>query len=207
GLARHLDTTDRRTRTPLTRRTRPRTLPLSHAQKRLWLLNEIEGPNSAYTVPVAVALSGPVDADALRAALRDLAVRHESLRTVFGLDDEGPFQLVRDAGAARRLPLEQVGVAPDELDRMLAEYRGRPFDLEADLPVRAVLFTVNPEEHVLLLVIHHIAADGWSLAPLGQDLSQAYAARLHGHAPDWEPLPVQYADYTLWQHELLDGDN
>ncbi|MEU7508366.1 amino acid adenylation domain-containing protein, partial [Streptomyces lavendulae] len=199
GLARHLDTTDRRTRTPLTRRTRPRTLPLSHAQNRLWLLNQVEGPSATYNLAQAAHLTGPLDTAALEAALSDVVARHEALRTVCRSAGGDPFQVVLDIARARPV-LERA--AGGETVETAAR---RPFDLSDGLPLRAVLFEEGPEEHVLLLVIHHIAADGWSMTPLGRDLSQAYAARLHGHAPDWEPLPVQYADYTLWQHELLDG--
>nr|WP_281396910.1 non-ribosomal peptide synthetase [Streptomyces olivoverticillatus] len=203
-LAQHLDTADH-ARPALTTQPRPNPLPLSYAQNRLWLLNEIEGPNAAYTIPVAIRISGSVDVPALQGALEDLVARHESLRTVFGRADDQPFQLVRDLDDARPV-LECVEATETGLDLLLTEYRNRPFDLTVDLPVRAVLFTVDANEHVLLLVIHHIAADGWSLAPLGRDLSSAYTARIHGEMPSWEPLPVQYADYTLWQRDLLEGE-
>ncbi|MFJ4581858.1 amino acid adenylation domain-containing protein [Streptomyces echinatus] len=181
-------------------------IPLSHAQQRLWFLNRLEGPNATYNMPALLRLTGELDRTALVAALQDLIDRHEPLRTVFVSHDDVPGQRILAPGEAR-LEAAVTEVGPQELDGELAELAGRAFDLEAEIPIRARLFALSEREHVLALVIHHIAADGWSMAPLARDLTAAYEARRDGRAPDWPALPIQYADYTLWQQELLGGED
>ncbi|MFE6867216.1 amino acid adenylation domain-containing protein, partial [Kitasatospora sp. NPDC057692] len=176
---------------------RPEHLPVSFAQRRLWFLGKAEGPGATYNVTLALRLTGPLDAAALEAALGDVAARHESLRTVFTEHDGVPHQRVLAAPPA---PLLTV------TDRPAQDLVHHTFDLAADVPLHAYLRPEGPEEHVLTLVMHHIASDGWSLRPLFRDLAEAYTARRAGAAPRWEPLPVQYADYTLWQHRLLGAD-
>ncbi|WP_141693646.1 non-ribosomal peptide synthetase, partial [Streptomyces sp. PTY087I2] len=204
GLAHHLDTTTPTTRPHLTPQPRPHHIPLSPAQRRLWFINRLEGPSATYNIPLAVRLLGTLDVPALRAALNDVITRHESLRTTFPDTDGHPRQEIHTPEEAT-LDLTVTDVTTEELDEYISAAAQRGFDLERDLPVRAQLFRVTPEKQVLLLVIHHIAGDGWSMAPLSGDLSTAYAARSAGDAPEWQPLPVQYADYTLWQDEIL-GD-
>ncbi|MFF5983014.1 amino acid adenylation domain-containing protein [Streptomyces olindensis] len=192
-------------RAALTARPRPERVPLSHAQQRLWLLDRLSGLDAAYNIPIALRLTGALDADRLREALGDVVARHESLRTL--VDDrggEGADAWLRVLPEAR-VDLPVVRVRAEDLDERIAAGAAAGFDLTADVPVRARLFEVGPEEHVLLVVVHHIAGDGTSMPVLARDLAAAYAARLDGTAPDWEPLPVQYADYALWQRELL-GD-
>ncbi|RSS84909.1 non-ribosomal peptide synthetase, partial [Streptomyces sp. WAC05950] len=176
---------------------RPEDLPVSFAQRRLWFLGQAEGPAATYNVTLALRLTGPLDAAALEAALGDVVARHESLRTVFGAHDGVPHQRILPAPPA---PLLTV------TDRPVQELTGHTFDLARDVPLHAYLRPEAPDEHVLLLVMHHIASDGWSLRPLFRDLADAYTARRGGEAPVWEPLPVQYADYTLWQYRLLGAD-
>ncbi|MER7756256.1 amino acid adenylation domain-containing protein [Kitasatospora sp. NPDC097643] len=181
-------------------------IPLSFAQRRLWFINQFEEPNGTYNIPMVVRMRGTLDADALRAALGDVVTRHEALRTAF-LERDGEFwQRITDA-AEVDIPFAVEERVEAEVEAFVAEYIARPFDLSTDLPLRAALLTVAPEEHVLVLVMHHIAGDGWSQAPLLRDLSTAYAARRAGEEPDWEPLPVQYGDYTLWQRELLGAED
>ncbi|WP_405994732.1 non-ribosomal peptide synthase/polyketide synthase [Streptomyces sp. NBC_00986] len=181
---------------------RPDELPLSYAQQRLWLLHRIEGPGATYNIPAAWRLTGTLDRDALSAALDDLAVRHESLRTVFPERDGRPHQVVLDEAS---VPLHHSRVTETQLPARLTEAAARGFEIDRELPVRAHVFEVSEDEHVLLLVLHHIAGDQWSDGPLWRDLATAYEARREGHAPAWAPLPVQYADYALWHREAL-GD-
>ncbi|WP_407836837.1 amino acid adenylation domain-containing protein [Streptomyces sp. DSM 116496] len=183
---------------------RPETVPLSFAQRRMWLLHRIEGPSPTYNIPLVLRLSGALDREALAAALRAVTERHESLRTVFPEIDGVPFQQVLDASDAWG-GLHTVHTTADALPGLLADAVSHSFDLASTPPVRTSLFALAPDDHVLTILIHHIAGDGSSLAPLARDLAEAYRARTAGEAPHWDPLPVQYADYTLWQDEFL-GD-
>ncbi|MGW7147491.1 condensation domain-containing protein, partial [Streptomyces sp. NPDC054878] len=210
-LARHIEDVEQAARVDVLTLTgpvpaeRPDRLPLSFAQRRLWFLNRLEGPAStAYNMPFAVRLTGHLDDEALAAALRDVVLRHESLRTVFPEGpDEAPYQKILgpDEIPADLLTTASAtaGALPDELTRAAAD----TFDLTRELPLRATLFTRGATEQVLLLVMHHIAGDGWSMVPLARDLVAAYEVRAAGETPDWKPLPVQYADYTLWQLRTL----
>ncbi|WP_037345186.1 non-ribosomal peptide synthetase [Sciscionella sediminilitoris] len=179
---------------------RPARPPLSYAQQRLWFLHKLEGPSPTYNVPLVMRLSGAVDHAALQSALGDLFARHEALRTVFAEEDGAAFQrVVGEAG----IELEERSVVADEVQPAIDEIVRTRFDLAAAIPFRGVLLHRGETEHVLVLVFHHIATDGWSLGPLWHDLATAYTARLAGSPPAWGLLPVQYVDYTLWQRELL----
>ncbi|WP_085168577.1 non-ribosomal peptide synthetase, partial [Mycobacterium celatum] len=198
---------------PLRPMERPPVVPLSFAQQRLWILDQFQGPSPVYNMAVALRLRGRLDADALGAALADVVDRHESLRTVFGSIEGIPRQIV--------IPFERADFgwdivdaaewAESRLDEAVDEVARHTFDLSAEIPLRARLFRIGVDEHVLVAVVHHIAADGWSIAPLVRDLSAAYASRSAGRAPDWAPLAVQYVDYTLWQRsqfgDLDDSDS
>jgi nonribosomal peptide synthetase DhbF len=188
---------------------RPDRLPLSFAQQRLWFQAQLHGPSPAHNIAVAWRLTGRLDADALTAALRDVVGRHESMRTVFPVIDGQPYQQVIDAAtAAPQVTVATAGPSgPSELSDLLARAARHAFDLARDLPLRAWLFTSPEREHVLMLVTHHIASDGWSADVLMRDLAVAYAARRQGQRPGWAELPVQYADYALWQRQLLGGDH
>ena len=191
---------------PLLKTTRPDVVPLSFAQQRLWFLDQLDGPSPTYNITAAIQISGALDADALTHALSDLMARHEVLRTVFPVVDGQPCQRILEPDPAL-LTLPVLDLSDAEIRAALVKAATHPFDLARDVPLRATLFATGPHDHVLALVLHHIAGDGWSLAPLARDLSTAYQARLNGHTPNWDPLPVQYADYTLWQRERLGNDN
>ena len=201
GLAQRLDDT-KQTQLALVARPRPDRVPLSFAQRRLWFLHQMEGPSATYNIPSALRLAGTLDVDALRLALRDVVARHESLRTVFRLHDGTPYQHILDEF--------ELAVAVSDIDRdslpvEMTRVAHHTFDLSREIPLHAHVFALAPDEHVVVLVIHHISGDGWSTSPLARDLALAYSASLEGRAPEWTPLPVQYADYALWQHQLL-GD-
>ncbi|WP_155385882.1 non-ribosomal peptide synthetase [Catellatospora paridis] len=237
-LAARIDPAASTARAELVARPREGVLPLSAAQQRLWLLDQLAGPSAAYNFPLVVRLRGPVDRAALHDALHDVVSRHESLRTVFTAVEGEPHQhilptdqarpaldLVTAADVARSgLPVaadmdgrgesatgeagtrrDAAPAAASLVTQLIDAVLARPFDLGSELPLRGTLIEAGPDEHVLALLLHHIATDEWSDGPFLRDLATAYEARIAGHAPDWTPLPVQYADYTLWQRDLL-GD-
>lgn len=190
--------------------------PASFAQEGLWFDEQVRGPSAAYCLPLGIRVRGTVDADALRAALRDVVTRHAALRTVLcaGPDDLPVRQLLSASDAAGRLRCDVVDAAgwdADRLDAEVAALVARPFRVDVDLPLRAGLFRQAPGagQSVLVLVLHHAAADRWSFAPLLADLSRAYAGRVA--APSVEALadaqPVDYAAYTAWQRALLGERN
>ena len=189
-------------RPPLVVQPRPKQLPLSYAQERLWFLYRLEGPSATYNIPIALRLEGDLDAVALEAALADVVGRHESLRTIFSEIEGVPFQQILPAEQARPALITEV-VCEALLASRLAQLAATSIDLSREIPLRAWLLQLEPQRYVLLLVLHHIAGDGWSMGPLSRDLAQAYAARRGEEAPAFAELPVQYADYSLWQRELL----
>ncbi|TDV34268.1 non-ribosomal peptide synthetase, partial [Actinophytocola oryzae] len=203
GLARRVRAAGAAVRPPVVPIARPERVPLSFAQQRTWFLQKFEGRSSTYNVSLALRIAGDLDVTALNSALRDVAGRHESLRTVFTEVDGEPAQTVLPVGSGGPVSLSDVD--SEALRDAMAVCTRHSFDLASEPPLRASLLRVAAGEFVLVLVVHHIAADGWSMAPLLRDLSRAYAARVAGASPDWTPLPVQYADYAVWQRELL-GD-
>ncbi|GGZ45692.1 hypothetical protein GCM10010371_00830 [Streptomyces subrutilus] len=202
-LARGAADTGRAALVPVAAADRPELVPLSYAQRRLWFVDQLEGPSRSYTIPFALRLDRPLDPAVLAGALADVAGRHEVLRTVYPAVDGHPYQRVLESA---RPVLDRVAAAPGELDAAVDAAAGHVFDLARDLPFRASLIDVAGGGQVLVLLVHHIAADGWSAGPLLADLATAYGARSRGRAPGWLPLPVQYADYTLWERAALDGE-
>jgi amino acid adenylation domain-containing protein len=179
-------------------------LPLSDAQRRLWLLDRLAPESPLYNIPEAVRLHGPLDRDALARALAAVVARHEVLRTGFALRDHEPMQVIA-ASVEVPLPLADLRHLPAAAREAAAWAAAglaarAPFDLAAPPLLRAALFRLAAEDHLLVLVIHHAAADGWSLDVLFRDLAAAYAA-----PPALPPLPVQYADFACWQLDRLAG--
>ncbi|MEV0342421.1 amino acid adenylation domain-containing protein [Nocardia sp. NPDC050713] len=185
---------------------RPERIPLSLAQQRLWILNRFAEHAAAYNMPLAVRLDGPLDHAALRAGLVDVIDRHESLRTTFPEAADGPYQLIHQA-ADIPLTLDPIDAIGADVAALATEFAGYGFDLRGQAPIRVALWQTGPQQHVFLIVLHHICGDGWSVTPLAKDLMAAVAARAEGAAPRWTPLPVQYADFALWQRELLGDEN
>ena len=186
----------------LRRQERASAIPLSFAQQRLWFLHHLNPEDPTYQIPLAWRLEGPLDRKALEQAIGEVVARHEPLRTVFAEDDGVPHQHILEIADAR-VPLRAIDATEEQLSSSLAEAARVPFDLSSDLPVRACLYVLGEQSHVLLLMLHHIAGDGWSLGPLWRDLREAYVARAAGTTPAWADLTVQYADYAVWQRDVL----
>ncbi len=192
---------------PLVPVERPAVVPLSFAQSRLWFIDQFQGPSPIYNLAVGLRLCGRLDADALGAALGDVVGRQESLRTLVVAREGIPRQVVVPAERADFgwAVVDAAGWSDGRLGEAIDSVAHHPFDLATQIPLRARLFRVADDEHVLVAVVHHIAADGVSVTPLVRDLGVAYVSRCAGQAPGWAPLAVQYVDYTLWQRAQL-GD-
>ncbi|PSK32383.1 non-ribosomal peptide synthetase [Nocardia seriolae] len=192
----------------LVRGPRPEPVPLSPAQQRMWFVNRFDPGSPAYNVPVALRLSGHLDTAALRAAVYDVIDRHETLRTVYPDLDGVGVQRIRAVDEIA-LDLEPVVIPADRLPETVIRTVTQGFDVTAAVPLRLNVFRIEgtEDEHVVVLVAHHIATDGFSMAPLTRDLAAAYATRAAGQTPAWEPLPVQYADYSLWQLDRLGAED
>ncbi|MCP2253723.1 non-ribosomal peptide synthase domain TIGR01720/amino acid adenylation domain-containing protein [Prauserella aidingensis] len=212
ALARVVETGSRTSRRGVEPGPRPERVPLSFAQQRLWFLNRLESPAGLYNLPLMLRLSGALDVAALRAAFGDVLERHESLRTVLPDVDGTPYQQIlppdqADDAFDEVFVVEPVRQEADHLGETLDELATLRFDLATSLPLKVSVLHVSPTEHVLVVVLHHSAADGWSFTPFLDDLSRAYRARTEGGSPGFDPLSVQYADYAIWQRELLDAES
>ncbi|HEX8351419.1 MAG TPA: amino acid adenylation domain-containing protein, partial [Pyrinomonadaceae bacterium] len=193
-------------------RSRGQGVPLSFAQQRLWFLDQLEPGASAYNVPLAVRLTGQLDAGALARSLSEIVSRHESLRTTFDVAADGqPVQVIADARVTE-VPLEDLrglpeAVREDEARRLARAEAERPFDLTRGPLLRARLLRLSDEEHVLLVTMHHIVSDGWSMGVLVREVAALYGAYAAGavESPLAE-LPIQYADFAVWQREFLQGE-
>src|SRR5882757_2968031 len=182
---------------------RPRRIPLSFSQQRFWFLNELYGPNAIFNVPIALKIVGALDREALRAAFGDIVRRHESLRTVFEHEAGSPCQKILHPG---QLPLHcEFTQLPPDIPAATAADVAHCFDLAREAPIRVSVYRTDDSTHVLVIVVHHSAIDAWSVNILLRDLITAYSARLQQRAPEFRPLPLQYADYAIWNRAHL-GD-
>ncbi|HEY0095594.1 MAG TPA: condensation domain-containing protein, partial [Archangium sp.] len=195
---------------PLLRASREAHLPLSFSQQRLWFLDQMEPGSATYNIPAAFRLSGLLDLPALQHAFLSLSQRHESLRTTFQPGQLGPVQVISTTPSVP-MPNVDLQALPEsereaEVRRLVLEEAQTPFDLARGPLLRVRLLTLARDEHVLLLTLHHIVADGWSMGVLIHELATFYEAFTTGRAPRLPELPVQYADYAVWQREWLRGE-
>ncbi|MFF1709742.1 amino acid adenylation domain-containing protein [Streptomyces sp. NPDC058268] len=202
GVARLLATKARPVLQPVENRDE---VPVTAGQFRTWLMSRLDDEAGTDRIPVALRLSGELDQEALWAALGDVAARHEILRTTFDGERGGMRQRVLDAAVSRPAPAV-VPATEAELPELLAARAGQPFDLGRESPWTQTLLRLSDSDHVLLLVVHRIAADDASLDVLVRDLATAYGARREGRVPERAPLPLQFADYALWERQLLQGE-
>ncbi|WP_406694053.1 amino acid adenylation domain-containing protein [Singulisphaera sp. Ch08] len=184
-------------------------IPASFAQQRLWFLDQLEPGSPLYNIPLAIQVDGPLDSIALQRALNELVRRHQSLRTTFRALEGRPTQVVE---SDQTLPLTHIDLSSWPLDRRQAEVAKRidgeskrPFNLAAGPLIHADLLCLEPTQHVLLLTMHHIISDGWSLGVLIREAGALYDAYAHGRPSPLPELPIQFADYALWQHQWLQG--
>jgi amino acid adenylation domain-containing protein/FkbM family methyltransferase len=182
---------------------------LSYAQRRLWFLHRLEPESAAYHIANALRIEGDLDPVALQRALSEIVRRHEALRTRFEEGPDGPFQTVAEFAPVVLMVEDLAALAPADREREAARRAGlaarAAFDLERGGVIRARLLRLGPQEHVLVLVLHHIASDGWSMGLLVAELAAAYAAYSRGDPPNLRELPVQYADWAAWQRDWLEG--
>jgi amino acid adenylation domain-containing protein len=185
-------------------------LPLSFAQQRLWFIDQLEPGSTTYNMPSALRLRGPLDPGVLERALGEVVRRHEALRTTFGESGGVPFQVVHPAAAARLevtdLSSLAAGEREAEVRRLAREEAQRPFDLRSGPLFRTRLLRLGEEEHVLVLAMHHVVSDGWSMGVLFGELGALYEAFARGEASPLPELPVQYADFAVWQRAWLAGE-
>jgi amino acid adenylation domain-containing protein len=184
--------------------------PLSFAQQRLWFLDQLI-PNSAlYNVPIATRLQGPLELNALECSLNEIARRHEPLRTTFRAVAEQPVQSIEPAFPLPLSVFDIQNFRPEQREaearRLAVEEAQRPFDLSHDLPLRARVLRLGEEDHVLLLTMHHICSDGWSMGVLVREIVTLYHAYSGGRPSPLADLPFQYADYAAWQREQMRGE-
>jgi amino acid adenylation domain-containing protein len=184
-------------------------LPLSFAQQRLWFLDQLEPGSPFYNLPHPVRLKGKLDATVLEASLNHVAQRHESLRTTFHEENGKPVQRVAE-NPGLKIPVTDLTYLPDleqenQAHKLASEEARRPFDLQRGPLLRARLLRLGPEDQLLLLTMHHIVSDGWSLDIFVRETAVFYEALLAGQDPALQPLRIQYADYAIWQHEQIEG--
>ncbi|RKH00097.1 non-ribosomal peptide synthetase [Corallococcus sp. CA053C] len=196
--------------TPMERRGRDGVLPLSFAQQRLWFLEQLQPGNSDYNVPGALRLQGVLDVGALERSFQELVRRHEVLRTVLPSVEGEPRQSILAESTLRMLHVDLSGLnaaeRQTEVERLAREEARAPFNLEQGPLLRVTLLKLGAQEHVLLLTMHHIVSDGWSLGVLVKEVTALYGAYAAGKESPLSELPLQYADYSAWQRERLSGE-
>ncbi|PAU59158.1 non-ribosomal peptide synthetase [Pseudomonas indica] len=182
---------------------RPERLPLSFAQQRLWFVEQLNPGSAHFNIPFALRLSGDLDVEALRASFQWLIERHEVLRTAFPSDHGQPYQRIVEA-LSFELPLTDFeGAGDDAVQAELQDWFAHPFDLTSPPLLRARLLRLDARQHVLAITLHHLVSDAWSATLALRELTQLYAALHAGQTPQLAPLPIQYADYSLWQQQRL----
>jgi len=188
---------------------RDRRLPLSFAQQRLWLLDRLDPGSPLYNVPRAIRLAGALNIDALVRALTEIVRRHEALRTTFPIIDEQPVQSIAEPQPIKLRTFEFCNLQPENQEKEAAKWMRQevlcPFDLQAEWPFRAALLRLKEDDHLLMVVVHHIVSDGWSSGILAGELSILYEAFLEGKPSPLPELSLQYADFACWQRQWLQG--
>ncbi|GFZ92185.1 non-ribosomal peptide synthetase [Okeania sp. KiyG1] len=184
--------------------------PLSYAQQRLWFIEKMALSSNAYNMPLTLDLVGQLDYVTLQTSLNQIIARHETLRTTFSEINGTPVQIIKPSFELQ-LPLKDLsGLTPSEattkLQQLLQQENEQTFNLEVDPPIRARLFQLGATEHILQITLHHIASDGWSLTVLPKELSAIYTAQLEDEPSPLPDLPIQYADFAIWQRNYLQGD-
>ncbi|GHO80002.1 hypothetical protein KSD_77730 [Ktedonobacter sp. SOSP1-85] len=195
---------------PLVPMAHPELLPLSFAQQRLWFLDQLEPGNITYTIPSALRITGSLSFEALEQSLRQIVKRHESLRTTFITQQDVVIQHIATDIPLQVLLIELSGFVPDQREELIQQLAReevhRPFDLAHGPLLRVRLLRLQPQEHILLFNMHHIISDGWSIGVLVREFTTLYQAAVRGESLELTPLPIQYADYTLWQRQWLQDE-
>jgi amino acid adenylation domain-containing protein len=188
-------------------RSNVKNIPLSFSQERLWFIDQLEG-SVQYHLPTVLRLKGKLNRDALAFAFQNIVNRHEVLRTVFHERDGQAWQYIKEQDAFELDSIDGTRYEKDQnaLSKLLEKLIRQPFDLSNDYMVRASLITLNQEEHLLVVTMHHISSDGWSLSIIVNEVAELYASFVEDRVPKMEPLKIQYADYAIWQRKYLQGE-
>ncbi|NEO70943.1 condensation domain-containing protein, partial [Moorena sp. SIO3H5] len=189
---------------------REEAIPLSYAQQRLWFIEKMALSSNAYNMPLTLHLVGKLDYVALQKSLNQIIARHETLRTTFSEINGTPLQIIKPSFELELPKKDLSELTPSEatskLQQLLQQENELSFNLEVDPPIRAQLFQLGTTEHILQIILHHIASDGWSLTVLAKELSAIYTATLEDQPSPLPELPIQYADFAVWQRNFLQGE-
>src|ERR1044071_9555858 len=184
--------------------------PVSFAQQRLWFLHQLEPGSPFYNVPQVISIKGDLNVDALQRTLNEIVSRHEALRTTFADGPDGPTQVIAKSLTLSVPVHDLTALSPSahytRISTLAREEARRPFDLSGVPLLRACLLALDSNTHVLFLTMHHIVSDGWSLGVLFRELATIYEAFAANKPSPLPPLPIQYADFALWQREVLQGE-